>query len=188
MSFTVVLDANVLYPAPLRDFLLHLAVTDLFSAKWTEKIHHEWISNLLKNWPDLTSEKLYRSKQLMNKNVRDCLVTDFEDIEASLELPDPNDHHVLAAAIKSNAQAIVTFNRKDFPADRLAKWNIEAISPDEFIQYQLGLNMGLVCQVARRHRKSLKNPPKLVSEYLDTLESCGLAVSADILRGFADNL
>lgn len=86
-TFTVLFDACVLYPAPLRDFLMHLAITDLFRAKWTDEIHDEWIRNLLKNRPDLTQERLQRTRDLMNSNVRDCLVSGYEDLIPSLTLP-----------------------------------------------------------------------------------------------------
>lgn len=109
-NFTVVYDACVLYPAPLRDLLMQLALSDLFRARWTEQIHAEWIRNVLKNRPDLTLEKLTRTKELMNSNVRDCLVTNYEYLIPSLQLPDIDDRHILAAAIAGGAEASVTFN------------------------------------------------------------------------------
>ena len=144
--------------------------------------------NLLKNRLDITRAQLERTKSLMNKSVRDCVVENYEQFEDQLVLPDLDDRHVLAAAIKCNAHAIVTFNLKDFPSCELSKYDIQAISPDEFIQNQLDLNFSLVCKVVKRHRESLKNPPKSIAQYLDTIESCGLVISADMLRGFAENL
>lgn len=86
---TVVYDACVLYPAPLRDFLMWLALTDLFKARWTSRIHDEWISNVLQNRPDLTVEQLTKTRNLMDRNVRDCLVTGFERlIEGLTPYPD----------------------------------------------------------------------------------------------------
>lgn len=115
--FTVVLDACVLYPAPIRDLLMQLAVTDLFRAKWTDEIHDEWISNLLERRPELSSAQLERTKRLMNENVRDCLVVGYEQLITSIEgLPDPDDRHVVAAAYHCRADAIVTYNLKDFPS------------------------------------------------------------------------
>ena len=112
-----VLDACVLYPAPLRDFLMHLAVLDTFQAKWTEEIHTEWIKNVLKNRPDLRAERLERTRQLMNAHTRDAVVENYENLIESLKLPDENDRHVLAAAINAKADFIVTFNLRDFPAN-----------------------------------------------------------------------
>lgn len=94
------LDANVLYPSELRSFLMYLALTGLFRARWSNAVHEEWISNLLKNRPDLTRQKLERTRQLMDKATLDALVEDYEDLIPGLSLPDENDRHVLAAAIR----------------------------------------------------------------------------------------
>jgi hypothetical protein len=102
-DFIVLYDACVLYPAPLRDLLMHLALTDLFRAKWINSIHEEWIRNVLAKRPDLQSAQLYRTRDLMNAHVRDCLVSGYEDLIPALSLPDQNDRHVLAAAIASGA-------------------------------------------------------------------------------------
>lgn len=181
-SFIVVYDACVLYSAPLRDFLIQLALTDLFRARWTDEIHDEWIRNVLKNRPDLTLERLTRTKNLMNASVRDCLVTGYEAIIPGLQLPDPGDRHVLAAAIRSNADVIVTFNLDDFPTQALAPYGVEAQHPDEFILYLLDLNPAVVCAAAERQRTRLKKPPKTPDEYLDTLLTQGLPQSVTTLR------
>lgn len=91
-----------------------------------EEIHSEWIRNVLENRPDLTLEQLTRTKNLMNANVRDCLVTGYEALIPTLELPDPDDRHVLAAAIRSSSRVIVTFNLNDFPVQALAPYGVEA--------------------------------------------------------------
>lgn len=109
-NFTVLYDACVLYPAPLRDLLMHVAVTDLYRAKWTDAIHDEWTRNVLENRPDLKPEQLQRTRELMNAHVRDCLVTGYETLIEAVTLPDPDDRHVLAAAIRAGADLIVTFN------------------------------------------------------------------------------
>lgn len=183
-QFTVIFDACVLYPAPLRDLLMHLALTDLFRAKWTEEIHAEWIRSVLANRPDLTREQLERTRRLMNAHVRDCLVADYEDIIPVLALPDPNDRHVLAAAIRSSANVIVTFNLGDFPPETLGKWGIEAQHPDDFISHLLDLAPHLVCVAAKRQRESLKNPPMSPDDFLTALERQGLARTVTALRRF----
>jgi predicted nucleic acid-binding protein len=181
-----VFDACVLCPAPLRDFLIRLATTGLFAARWTDTIHEEWIRNLLRNRPDIGPEKLERTRSLMDKAVPDCLVTEYRPLIASLELPDPDDRHVLAAAIRCGAQAIVTFNSSDFPRENLLLYDVEAIHPDDFVQNQFDLHQEVVVSTAKRHRESLRNPPKSVNEYLDTLAAQGLVVTAGILRDFED--
>jgi len=174
-NFTAIYDACVLYPAPLRDFLLRLAMTELFRARWTDHIHEEWTRNVLANRKDLTAEQLERTRQLMDQAVPDCLVTDYEDLIDRLELPDPDDRHVLAAATRCQAGVIVTFNLNDFPSDILEQYGIEAQHPDEFIGHLLDLDPGAVCYVARQQRQALRNPPKSSEEFLETLLRQGLA-------------
>ncbi len=94
---------------------MHLALLDLFRAKWTEEIHTEWIRNILKSRPDLSFDQLERTKNLMNLHVRDCLVENYGNLIETLDLPDKDDRHVLAAAIYAKADVIITFNLKDFP-------------------------------------------------------------------------
>ena len=99
-AITALCDACVLYPAPLRDLLMYLAQAGLFRARWTEAIHREWIENLLENEPKRDRARLERTRDLMNEAIPDCLVTDYEELIAALTLPDPDDRHVLAAAIR----------------------------------------------------------------------------------------
>ncbi len=184
--FTAIFDACVLHSAPLRDLLMHLALTDLFRAKWTAAIHEEWMRSVLESRPDLSREQLQRTRELMDAHVRDCLVTGYEDLIPVLTLPDPDDRHVLAAAIRSGADVIVTYNLADFPAEALAKWGITPQHPDDFIFHLLDLAAPLVCVAAKRHRESLKNPPKTVDEYLGALERQGLAQTVSELRRFGE--
>ena len=172
----------MLYPAPLRDLLVRLALTGLFRAKWSARIHEEWIRSVLKNRPDLTEEQLRRTCDLMNRAVPDCLVTGHEGLIEQLQLPDADDRHVLAAAIRSQAGVIVTFNLKDFPSDALAPYNVEAQHPDEFISHQFDLSPAAVAAAVRDQRLALKNPPRSARELLDILLSTGLATSVASLE------
>jgi predicted nucleic acid-binding protein len=133
MTFIVVYDADVLYPNTLRDLLIRIAQSGLVQAKWTSQILDEALGAVAKDHPDIPDEKLTRLRALMNASVRDCLVTDYEPLIASLQLPDPDDRHVVAAAITANAQVIVTRNLRHFPGTYHAQWNIEAKSPDDFV-------------------------------------------------------
>jgi predicted nucleic acid-binding protein len=175
-------DACVLYPAPLRDFLIQLALTDLFQAKWSDRIHDEWIRNLLANRPDLKKAQLEKTRQLMNSATRDCLVERYDALIDSVKLPDEDDRHVLAAAIHAHAAVIVTFNLKDFPPKALRPHKIEAIHPDEFVVRLIGIDSAAVCETARRHRARLRNPPKSVEEYLLTLTNQRLIKTVEHLR------
>ena len=182
----MVYDANVLYPAPLRDLFIRVAQAGLVRARWTETIHDEWTRNVLKHNPTLTAGRLARTRSLMNEAVRDCLVSGYEDLIDSLALPDPDDRHVLAAAICAGAEVIVTFNLKDFPAETLARFDVEAQHPDDFLLSLFGLAPGLVCAAIKRQREGLRNPPKTAEELLATLESQGLTRTVAGLREFTD--
>ena len=96
----------VLYPSELRNLLMHLALIGLFSAKWPADVHEEWISNLLKKRPDRARDELERTRMLMDKHAVDALVTGYEDLIPGLQLPDPDDRHVLAAAIRGHADVV----------------------------------------------------------------------------------
>ncbi len=176
-------DANVLYPSGLRNFLMHLALTGIFRAHWSAEVHDEWIRNLLKNRPDLSRDKLERTRHLMDKAIPDALVTGYEHLIDSIELPDRNDRHVLAAAIRSGASVIVTRNLADFPGQALRKFRIEAQHPDDFVLALLDTFPDLVLEGARAHRASLKNPTKTQDEYLAELDAQGLAKSVAEIRG-----
>ncbi|MDB6106026.1 MAG: hypothetical protein JWO52_6025 [Gammaproteobacteria bacterium] len=188
-TFTVVYDACVLYPASVRDLVVELARTGLLRAKWTARIHEEWINAASRDRPELDRARLERVAQLMNSAVPDCLVTGFESLEVGLtSLPDPNDRHVLAAAIHCGAQEIVTFNLRDFPGTVLGPYGIRAIHPDAFVEHLLDLNSEVSCEAIRRIRGRLVNPPFSAEEMIVNYERNGLAVSASILRGRANSL
>ncbi len=179
-----VLDACILFPAPLRDFLMHLALLDVFEARWTEEIHDEWMRNVLRIRPDLTIKQLTRTKNLMNSHVRDCLVTNYGKIIYTLILPDENDRHVLAAAIRCKADLILTFNLRDFPYAILSKYGIEAISPDVFLSELFETKADDINLAFERQLKSLKNPPKTREELSNTLEANGLRETVIKLRKY----
>lgn len=181
-GFRVVLDACVLYPAALRDLLLELAVFDLYKPHWSEHIHQEWMRAILRERPELSIAQLLRTREFMDQSAEEALVTGYEPLIDGLQLPDPDDRHVLAVALVCHADAIVTFNLKDFPEEILNTWGIEAIHPDDFIRYQFDLNLPQVCAAAKRIRSRLKNPPCTAAEYVDRLQQLGLPRTAQCYR------
>jgi len=183
-SFTVVYDACVLYPAPLRDFLMWLALSGCFRARWSAQIHAEWQRSLLRNRPDLTAAQLGRTAALMNAAVPDSLVSGDENLIPGLTLPDPEDRHVLAAAIRCGASVIVTFNQKDFPAAALREFGIEAQHPDEFIDNLLDLDHAAVVEAARCQHAQLTSPRLHVERFLDTLLKQGLVQTVKALTAY----
>lgn len=152
-------------------------------ARWSECVQEEWIRNLLDNRPDLTRTQLERTRQLMNVHVPDALVTRYEQLIPALTLPDPNDRHVLAAAIRGGASVIVTNNLQDFPENFLEEYEIDVQTPDEFILHPIGLYPAEVCAAAEDHRASLHNPAMSREEYLEMLLHQGLVETVRALRG-----
>lgn len=173
MSFVVVYDANVLYPVELRDFLIRLANIGLFRAKWTDQILDETFEAIVANRPELV-DRLERTRRQMNDAVADAMVTGYEPLIPSLDLPDLDDRHVLAAAIRSHAQVIVTFNLGDFPRRRLDLYDIEAQSPDDFALNVFDLAPALVEGVIANQASDLTNPSISFQELLVRLETNGL--------------
>jgi predicted nucleic acid-binding protein len=183
MPFIVIYDANVLYPNTLRDLLIRIAqLPHLVQAKWTGKILDEMLDALRKNLSDISEEKVCRLRELMNAAVRDCLVEGYEPLVPILDLPDPDDRHVLAAAIKSKAQAIVTRNVKDFPAEKLAPWDVKVKRPDDFVRDQIGIDRQAVWACVQQIVDSRTRRPVTIDDVLDELTRDGLVGSATLLR------
>ncbi|MBK6639251.1 MAG: PIN domain-containing protein [Rhodocyclaceae bacterium] len=179
--FTVIYDACVLYPAPLRYFLMWLALSGRFRARWSAQIHEEWKRNLLKNRSDITPEQLDRTSALMDRAIPDALVTGHDVLVPGLNLPDADDRHVLSAAIRCNASVIVTFNERDFPESALSPFGIEAQHPDEFVENLFDLDPAAVVAAAQRQRAQLKNPAMDTEAYLNVLRRQGLVQTAKAL-------
>jgi hypothetical protein len=181
-----VYDACVLYPSFLRDFLVRLAVhgrhQGVFRAKWTGRIHREWIRAVLRR-SGVRRAAILRTRRLMDQHVLGCRVHGYQRWERRLTLPDLNDRHVLAAALACVADTIVTFNTRHFPPTILGPYGIAAVPPDTFV-LQL-LDSGIVAVAAAEHRASLMRPPLAVAEYLDHLRSGGLTATAGALVGQA---
>jgi PIN domain len=180
-----VYDACVLYPPFLRDLLVRLAIhgrrQGVLRAKWTGRIHREWVRAVRRRRPDLRRGDLLRTCRLMDQHVRGCRVHGYERWEQRLSLPDPNDRHVLAAALACVADVIVTFNTSDFPVEILRPFGVVAVVPDTFvIQF---LDTGIVIPAAAEHRASLRRPPLSPADYLDHLRRNGLPATAAALAG-----
>lgn len=178
----VVLDACVLYSAPLRDFMMHLSLLDVIEARWTDLIHEEWIRSVLRARPDLDRERLERTRRLMDENTRDSLVTGFEHLIPKLRLPDADDRHVLAAAIHCEADAIATFNLKDFSVKTARRYGVRVITPDELVSSVSDEFEEKICLAFRRQLQSLKNPPLRREDLLQIFSNIGLKRTAEGLQ------
>ncbi len=175
MPFVVIYDASALYGNAQRDLLIRIAQSGLVQAKRTDEILDEMFGNLTKKRPDLSVDRLARTRGLMNAVVDDCLVSGYEPLTEVLKLPDPDDRHVLAAAIKSGAQVIVTTNTKDFPAAQLQRWNVEAELPDDFVLDQINIDAKIVYSCVQQIANSRISPParlRMCSASLSGRASC----------------
>ncbi|MGE0082747.1 MAG: PIN domain-containing protein [Thiohalomonadaceae bacterium] len=179
--YTALLDANVLYPALLRDLLLSLAHADLYSAKWSAHIRAEWSRSLLQDRPDM-GVQIASAAQAMEEAIPDGLVTGYEHLIEGLTLPDPDDRHVLAAAITGHADAIVTWNGKDFPKEVLGSFGIELQTPDEFVLNQVMLETAGALAAIKRMRERWARPRYDGPALVDLLEMRGLPQTAAHLR------
>jgi hypothetical protein len=184
-TFTVVYDACILYPAAMRSLLMYLAISNLYRARWTDQIHDEWIRNVLKDRPDISASQLTETRRLMDYHAKEALVTGYQGLIPSLVLPDVKDCHVLAAAIRCNADVVVTYNIKDFPANVLEPYGIEAQHPDVFLSHLINLEPGIVLAAIHRQIRQLRNPPVSPEEFMDKLEVLQLPQTAAQLRGLA---
>jgi predicted nucleic acid-binding protein len=182
MAFIIVYGACVLHSAPLRDLLIRIAGTGIVRARWSSEILDECFRSIHERRPDLPTGALDRTRALMVDAVPDCIITGYEHLVDGLDLPDPDDRHVLAAAVRANAQGIITFNINDFPDHVLARYDMEVKHPDEFVLESIDLASGAVVKCVADQAIALRNPTVTVSQLLDTLRRAGLVRSVARLR------
>ncbi len=176
-----VLDANVLYPARLRDLFLRLAIAGHYRALWTERILDECFNNLLADRPNIQAEHLHRTRRLMTVAVPDAVVKDYDHLIDDLDLPDPDDRHVLAAAVTAGADLVVTTNLTDFPP-RVIPAGISVLAPDDFILRLIHIDIDIDGTVVDEQAGALRNPRMTTAELLEGLEIVGLRQSVEALR------
>lgn len=174
------LDANVLYPARIRDLLIRLDISGLYQARWSEQILDECFRKIVENRPDLSPERLATTRLRMNAALPAAMVDDFEGLIADQDLPDPDDHHVLAAALKAGA-SFVTNNLDDFPAGKVPN-NIVVLSPDDFVMQLMAEDPDSVVDTIEGQAAALVNPPTTTSDLLDGLAEVGLMQTVAQIR------
>jgi predicted nucleic acid-binding protein len=182
--FAVVLDANVLYPFLTRDVLLSLAHAGLYRPLWSAEITLEWKRHLIERKPKKAGQ-IDQTARLMEEQFPEALVEGYESLIPALTLPDPGDRHVLAAAIRGGAQAIITENLRDFPKERLAAYDIEVNTADEFCLSTIQLYLPDAIQAIHVMRRRYVAPPMTPAELLISLNACGLVRTAAELQSHA---
>lgn len=161
---------------------MDLAVLGVYEAHWTQQIQDEWQRNLLANRPELRAENLKRVQLLMEQALPGALIQGFQDALQGLELPDPDDVHVLAAAKFAAAEVIVTANGRDFPEAVLTPYGIRALSPDQFLTALLEQDVNAVQQALVLQRDRYRNPPLTITDLLQHLSKQGLAEFAILFQ------
>ncbi|MBB3180279.1 PIN domain-containing protein [Variovorax sp. Sphag1AA] len=175
--YTALLDANVLFPKLQCDALLSLAHAGLYAAKWSVDIEREWLQARSAKFPD--SDEANRTKaRAMCEAIPDCMVEGYESFVECLQLPDPNDRHVLAAAIVGHADAIVTNNLSDFPIEALDKHCIDVQTPDQFIVNQLTLHPTQALSALRQMRMRWNNPAHTAETLAKLFEVRGMPLTS----------
>jgi len=166
-SIGVMLDANVLFPASLRDILLYTASMDLYRLYLTEDIIEETCRNLVHRGR-MNNVAASRLSTAIRKYFPEAFVTGYHDLIPSMTNQE-KDGHVLAVAVRAGAQLIVTNNLKAFPITSLAPFAIEAQSPDDFLVYLYHFDSDGVAKALVQQVNNLRNPDRTLPEVLDTL-------------------
>lgn len=180
VRFTCVLDTNVIYPIDIRDLLFWFAYYELYTPKWSKHIFDEWKDVMIrKGVPEAEADKRINKAQLA---FPDALVENYEPLIDGLQLPDLKDRHVLAAAIKTNANVIVTNNLKDFPEDYLATFGLKVKSVDDFITDIIDLNQERALQAFKEMVFNRTNPELDEFQILDRFRKIGLVDSANYIH------
>ena len=182
------LDTNVLYQAAVRDILLQLGVAGLIHPKWSADIGEELKRTLQKQRPDLDFARYERLWAEMNNRFPAALNDGYQHLVETLQLPDRDDRHVLAAAITGDCDAIVTSNLNDFPQKLIQPRGIAVLHPDSFMLNLLRAQPITFCNALRNIRLRLRKPPYTVESYLHHLEQNNLKATVKLLRHYRHHL
>lgn len=177
-----VIDACVLYPFHLRNIIVQAAVDRLTEARWTNRIHDEWMRNLIANHPSLSIERLRVTRRLMDDALPAAMVNDFETHIPKVVIPDPDDRHVVAAGIAARATVIVTWNAKHFPSDVLAKFGLRRETPDVYLSAIFRQAPDLLVGSLANARGNLSKSDVSAIEFVEIMRRQGLVALADRLQ------
>ena len=186
--FTALVDACVLAGVLKRNLILSLAEAEFFRVRWSNRILDETEAaihgiRIRHGYADGKAKAdAKHSRSEMEKAFEDSLVEDFDDLISIADLPDPNDLHVIAAAVKTQAAVIVTDNVRHFPGQILSRFNLYAKTADDFIADTIDLDLPKALTAIETMRTRLKKPELTPEALLLRLEETGLTATADLLR------
>jgi len=180
VKFTCVLDTNVIYPIEVRDLLFWFAHYELYTPKWSIHIFDEWMEVMERK--GVSKEEILKRVEKANRAFPDALVNNYEALIDTLNLPDIKDRHVLAVAVKTNANVIVTNNLKDFPVEILERYGMTVKSADDFLTDVIDLNHEKAIEAFRRLVLNRRNPDLDAYQVLDALRKNGLTETANYLH------
>ena len=169
-----IFDACILYPFHLRNIVVQAAVDRLIDARWTDEIHDEWIRSLAADVPAIPFDRLQATRRLMDDALPEATVSGYEDLIPTVNLPDPDDRHVVAAAI--------TWNLRDFPAKALAEHGLCSQTPDDFLAELYDQVPDLTVGSLANARRNLNKSSVSVSDFVNILNNQKLAQFAKRMR------
>jgi predicted nucleic acid-binding protein len=166
----------------MTDLVLSLGEAGLYRPRWTLEIHEEWIRNVLEDQPQRTREQLERRCAFMDQAIGHDLIENYERHVDSLSLPDPDDRHVLAAAIEAGAEILLTYNLRDFPKSVVATYGITVVHPDEFLGWLMAEKSETVLSVIEEMRVKRKRPELSQTQLLEKLARLSIPRFVGMLR------
>lgn len=178
-TFTAFINSNVFHGARLRSLIIEMAQSGMFRARWSERVHQEWISSVRRRRPGIDREKLNSYRLQMDLAVPNALVSCYEQFVSSITLPDPDDRHIVAAAHAARASVIVTFNEKHFPDEVLNPLGLHTEHPDQFLLDLADLQPESFIAAVRADLKHYRSPPLTADAYAADLRKAGLPDCAD---------
>ena len=187
-TLRVFTDANVLYASVVRDLVMELAKAGAVTLLWSEAVHDEWTTALLRNRPDLDKSRISRTRTLLTLAIPDAMVVNYEHRCAGIALPDSNDIHVLAAAIEGKAAAILTFNTAHFPVKCIARYKLGILHPDSLLLTLLTVSPELVVEAVATTRKRMRQPALSPRQFTDAMKRAHLTAAAAALEQYIHQL
>lgn len=179
VQFICVLDTNVIIPIEIRDLLFWFAHDGLYTPKWSKHIFDEWESVMRRK--NVSEIEIVKRINWAHLAFPDAMAKNYENLIEYLELPDPKDRHVLAVAIKTNADIIVTNNLKDFPTDYLETFELFVKSADDFLTDTIDLNPEIAMQSFQKLVSNRRNPDLDEYQVIDAFRRNHLSNTADYL-------